>query len=506
MTDIRGAVMPAGPPAGEVQPIPRYEANLGLVPSAGKVPGLPQAPEMPAQAQMTGFNLALADQELTIGQTLASGFNHAVSTVGTARQLRKLGDPHPVESRIRKAADAIAAPVQNVANEVRDFKDRLKDKARVLGGAALVGVVSVLSISMASGQEADPDTEGAEVEPIAFCDPMFPDGNYEATANATFRGELHTRPAEPMTDVNQVIEYFFGADGVATNSAATLGVLSAGYTDMLGAGGVTDSFGVTDMEEAAARYAANPEIAADACNTLARAFADGEVNTEPIDGAYWQVGATLRAGRVNPNRVPNLHETPVALNAEPGDLFVLDYRDIVNDGSSDDANQDQKLVVDMRTGQIYFLDAFGADILLAQQEDSEDQDRNDGASNRGRNNGGGGGSGNGDGKGPGHNGDTNGCDGTCGTGGGGGGGGGGCGHCGGGGGGGGGIPPTVTTPPPTTTTPPPTTTPPTTTVPPTTTTVPPTTVPPTTVPPVTHDTQPGPNGGSSGGGANGAGQ
>lgn len=370
------------------------------------------------------------------------------------------------------------------------------------------------TVAYAQSQESEPETTVPEyeAEPFTFSqedvcpDGIFPNGKYEANRNA-FADELNVRPENELNNKGEFMNYLFAASpgpGVACQSAATEAVMIAGVNDLLGAGRIAgQGFSTTNIAELQRRLAYNTERAEENVHILASLYAQGGMNAEPFEGAYYR--AAQHEGVGGKPRVVFIQEH-LDVN-EAGQVYVLSLDGIGGD-TFGEGDSDQVIVID-RDGNIYFRKAIGARVV--ETSDSAE----DGASEAGPSNGGGGGSGNGAGEGPGHDGDRRGCDGTCGQGSHGGGGhgggcggscGGGCGGCGGGHGGGTTTttdrPSTTTTtdrPSTTTTTRPPVTT--TTTRPPvtTTTTRPPvttTTTPPTTPPP-THPPSDGPPGGAT---------
>ncbi|MEI7682679.1 MAG: hypothetical protein WCJ24_00010 [Candidatus Saccharibacteria bacterium] len=226
-------------------------------------------------------------------------------------------------------------------------------------GAAAVGAIIVLGGAIGFIQSRD-GSKVANADSIsaldnghkydACPDGMFPNGAYESSLDVSNPNDLHRRPADTLNDASNLTDYFFGSNGVACESAATLAVVKEGYMNMLG-DGAAKTFGfdvLGSVNEQADIYTNKTDVAQSDADKLASIMeANSQLNPVELQGAYYQVVGVKEGDKV----VAQLNKVQVKFAKET--VFVT----IV--GGDARANN-QIMVTDRETGQVFFLNAVGS--------------------------------------------------------------------------------------------------------------------------------------------------
>ncbi|HSX44457.1 MAG TPA: hypothetical protein VLE69_04175, partial [Candidatus Saccharimonadales bacterium] len=164
---------------------------------------------------------------------------------------------------------------------VRDTNERHTFRNGVIGSIAGVALMA----AAVAGVEGRGNEHRASATPVVATTPnqvptvdvckngIYPHMDPYFAQRNVLPEELHDHPptSTPLTDVNDTMNFFFGADGKVCDSAPTNAAMAAISADLLGGGGPGNVFATTDMNAVKADLAQHPDKA------LATAKANADV-------------------------------------------------------------------------------------------------------------------------------------------------------------------------------------------------------------------------------------
>ena len=209
----------------------------------------------------------------------------------------------------------------------------------------------------ATEAQAGPSTTEAQPDTEVCPDGIFPNGLFEASQPSVLRepDNLARSPEKPLTNLDSLLDYMTGPDGIACESAAVAGTDHWLMRSMYGEGAV-GAISDNSVEDHINTIAISPDAAKSAVQDIYEALRNrAEINEHQISGAYYKI---VRAEGPDGMVYSGLKKVD-DINIEAGSAFILRGGTVTDDSGRVVGDPEQVVVIDKVTGNVYVLKTFG---------------------------------------------------------------------------------------------------------------------------------------------------